>query len=220
MSQTASDLPSHPRLPSLPHPDHPESLQFCFQHLADALLHPPDGARCLAHPGMCPVSHPAGSPPAPGCSPASPSWDSRGPQQPAFPLPRLHSPPLQTVTQHHLLLEALPALHMPTALQTHYPGRLGALRRTGQKHQPGTGQALGEHFMNEQNRIQRLKQKKRRLCTNSLSSGPHVSHRVRHCGQGVKALGETSRQFTFPPSSDTFPFRSSPGLVKPCHKWV
>lgn len=112
-----------PRGPRLPFPtplDCPSAPLASSTSQTPSSL-PPDGVHCLARPGarcrsagLCPGAHPAGLPPAPGCSPGSRPWDSRGPQQPVLPFPRRHPPPLQTAVENRLRLEALPALHMPT----------------------------------------------------------------------------------------------------------
>lgn len=201
MSPTASDLPSHPQVPSLPHPDRPESFQFCC--LSASRRRPPPPA------GRCPLSCPPRLPSSSWLQSSLPFMGLERPPATCPPLPRHHPPPLQTVTQHHLLLEALPALHMPTALQTRCPGRLGALRRTGQKHQPSTGQALGEQNpeieTEEEKAVHQLPEFRAARKPSSAPLWPG--------GQGAWRNKRT--EFTFLPSPDTFPFRSNPGLVKP-----
>lgn len=100
-----------PRLPFPPPLDCPSALLASSTSQTPSSL-PPDGVHCLAR---CPGAHPAGLPPAPGCSPVSRPWDWRGPQQPVLPSPRRHPPPLQTAVENRLHLEALPALLMPIA---------------------------------------------------------------------------------------------------------
>lgn len=54
-------------------------------------------------------------------------------------------------------------------------GRLGTSGRMGRSHQPGTGQALGEHFMNEWNRVQQLKRERRRASVYSLGAAAQAA---------------------------------------------
>lgn len=151
----AAALPRHPQLPFPPHPDCPSSSAG-VQHFPDTLL-PAARRRPLSCP---PRSRPSQRGPLPQCpsrrlvssswlqssvpfvglerppatcsapstapSPTSPDWGAESPPP--------GSPPCS------------PHAHRP---QTPCPGRLGTSGRTGQNHQPGTEQALGERFMNE-----------------------------------------------------------------------
>lgn len=178
---------------------------------------PPDGVHCLAHPGaghrstgLCPVAHSAGLPPAPGCSPVSRSWDSRGPQQPVLPPPWRHPPPLQTAVQNRLLLEALPASTRPLPTDC-LPWETGRFRKDGPKspawHRADSWGTFHEWTKwNPETKTEEEKAECRlpRLCTRHKPA-------ARRGGQDSR-LPEKQGEcfFLFLPPPDTLPFRTNP----------
>lgn len=162
-----------------------------------------------ARPGTCPrsglrpVCHLAGLP--------SSSWlksslhgTREAPTSLPCPPPWRQPLPLQMAAQSHLLLEALPAL------QAHCPRRLGAPGGTGHEEQPGTGQALGERFVNERNRIQRMKWKTRRPRTKPWPPHGSTSHQAGRSARHPGTRGNTWKEFMPPPPPRTLPVRTHP----------
>lgn len=223
----AAALSRHPRLPFPPHPDCPSSTAG-VQRFPDTLL-PPARWRPLSCPPRSRPSQHRPLPCCPFCRLASSSWLQSsvpfvGLKRPSATCPAPSMAP--SPTSPDCGAESPPPGSPPCCLHAHCPqtacpGRLGASGRTGRNHQPGTGQALGERFMNGRNGIRRLKQKKRRPSADSPGSAPGTSQQLAAAARtpGSRRNGESVSFFFCLHQTPCLLGRIRNRGATPRHKW-